>query len=502
MLIEYKNHKIFAFSDTHGLNHRLNIPKDVDILICAGDCLKEDNMVYVDNEFVKSLNWYSHQDAKLKIYVPGNHEVFFEMNPEKAMQMVPSSIVLLEDSGIEFDGISFFGAACRPWMFRETENKVPKGIDILITHGPAEGHLDNNTGCQRLRQIVEESKPKHHIFGHVHEEGDKIEATSETTYYNVSMYNQLKYHYPSMKENQELTNEILNEPIYEWVPVSTIADPNEKWQVLTCTQYKDFSIGSTGVIEIDILGLRTLSELKAAIYNIKKNLGIEFNLEKIPIDDPKTFKLFQQGQTIGVFMHESASLRTYLKHLHPTTIDDLVALFALYRPGSWDYIPLFINKKNGKEEIKYDIPCMEKYLKDTYGLTIYQEQIMLLSRQLADFSREESYKLQNAMGKRKKFIIDGLKPKFIERGKKNGHDPKVLEKIWSDWENYGWRFYMNLYAVSDAMIAYQTAYLKANFPYEYMTALLESRKDNKVEYDLLLEECMRMKLYRVFKDYQ
>jgi DNA polymerase-3 subunit alpha len=290
-------------------------------------------------------------------------------------------------------------------------------------------------------------------------------------------------------------------PIYEWVPVSTIADPNEKWQVLTCTQYDDFSIGSTGVIEIDILGLRTLSELKAAISNIKKNLGIEFNLEKIPIDDPKTFKLFQQGKTIGVFMHESASLRTYLKHLHPTTIDDLVALFALYRPGPMDYIPSFIARKNGKEEIKYDIPCMEKYLKETYGLTIFQEQIMLLSRQLADFSREESYIIQDAMGKKKSHIIELLKPKFIEGGRKNGHNPKVLEKIWTDWENNGCYAFMKAHAVSYTKIAYQTAYLKANFPYEYMTALLESRKEDEVEYNLLLEECWRMKLYHLVKDY-
>ena len=289
-------------------------------------------------------------------------------------------------------------------------------------------------------------------------------------------------------------------PICEWVPVSTIDAPYEKWQVLTCTQYDDFSIASTGVIEIDLFELRALSELKAAIYNIKKNLGIEFDLEIIPIDDPKTFKLFQQGQTIGVFMHESASLRTHLKHLHPTTIDDLVALFALYRPGSWDYIPLFINKKNGKEEIEYDIPCMEKYLKDTYGLTIYQEQIMLLSRQLADFSREESYILRDAMGKKKKHIIELLKPKFIEGGKKNGHNPMVLEKIWSDWESFGCYAFMKAHAVSYTKIAYQTAYLKAYFPYEYMTALLESRKENEVEYNLLLEECMRMKLYKIFKD--
>lgn len=210
MLIEYKNHKIFAFSDTHGLNDRLDIPKDADILICAGDCLKEDNMLYLHDDYLRFLNWYSHLDAKLKIYVAGNHEVYFEMHPDEAMQMIPSSIVLLEDCGIDYDGISFYGAACRPWMFNDTVNKVPKGVDFLITHGPAEGHLDNKTGCQRLRQIIDESKPKHHIFGHIHEEGGKIESTDTTTYYNVSMYNQLKYHYPSMNENRELTNGIID----------------------------------------------------------------------------------------------------------------------------------------------------------------------------------------------------------------------------------------------------------------------------------------------------
>lgn len=248
--------------------------------------------------------------------------------------------------------------------------------------------------------------------------------------------------------------------------------------------------------------LRVLTELKLTLLNIKKNRGIELNLDNIPIDDPKTLKLFQQGQTIGVFMHESDSLRTYLKHLHSITFDDLVALFALYRPGPMNYIPSFIARKNGKEEIEYDIPCMEKYLKDTYGLIIYQEQMMLLSRQLADFSREESHILRDAMAKKKSHIIEQMKPKFIEGGRKNGHDPQVLEMIWTNWYDFGHYAFMKSHAVSYTLIAYQTAYLKANYPYEYMTALLESRKNNEVEYDLLLEECMRMKLYRVFKDYQ
>lgn len=210
MLIEYKNHKIFAFSDTHGFNHRLEIPKDADILICAGDCCKDCNKWdAIDEEQQRFFDWYARQPAKLRIYVPGNHDVIFDLNPEAAYEMVPSSIVLLDDSGIEFDGISFYGAACRPWMFTNTENHVPEGVDFLITHGPAEGHLDNGKGCQRLKKIINESKPKYHLFGHIHEEGGKTETTGVTTYYNISMYNQLKYHYQTMKENDELTHRVV-----------------------------------------------------------------------------------------------------------------------------------------------------------------------------------------------------------------------------------------------------------------------------------------------------
>ena len=247
--------------------------------------------------------------------------------------------------------------------------------------------------------------------------------------------------------------------------------------------------------------LRALTELKLALKNIKNNRGVELNLDNIPIDDPKTFKLFQEGHTRGVFQFEKYEMRAWLKHLCPTTFDDLMAIYALCRPGTQDYISTFIRRKNGNEEINYDIPCMENFLKETYGVTIYQEQIILLSRQLADFNREESHILTDALGKKNKDIIDELKPKFIEGGKKNGHDPRILEKIWIDWNNYVCRLSTKSQAVSYTMIAYQSAYLKAHFPYEYMTALLGSRKDNKVEYDLLLEECMRMKLYRVFKDY-
>ena len=294
---------------------------------------------------------------------------------------------------------------------------------------------------------------------------------------------------------------ICQEPISARTPVSTSDDPNEECNVLHCTQYDGYYVESSGVVRMDLCGLRTLSEIKSTLFNIKQSHGIEINLDNIPLDDRKTLKLFQNGHTVGVFGFESGDIKAYLSYLKPTKFDDLAALYALYRPGPWDYIPQLIRRKHGEEPINYDIPIMKKYLKETYGLIIYQEQIMLLSRQIADFSQEESYKLQDAMGKMKKGIIDEMKQLFIERGKKNGHDPVILNKIWTDWENMKWYIFLKAHAVSYTMIAYQSAYLKANYPYEYMTALLKSRKNEKYEYERLLDECMRMKLYVVFKDY-
>ena len=293
---------------------------------------------------------------------------------------------------------------------------------------------------------------------------------------------------------------ISQEPISAWAPVSTSDDPNEECNVLHCTQYEDDYVESSGVVRMDLCGLRTLSEIKSTLFNIKQSHGIEINLDNIPLDDRKTLKLFQNGHTVGVFGFESGDIKAYLSYLKPTKFDDLAALYALYRPGPWDYIPQLIRRKHGEEPITYDIPIMKKYLKETYGLIIYQEQIMLLSRQLADFSQEESYKLQDAMGKMKKGIIDEMKQLFIDRGKKKGHNPVILNKIWTDWENMKWYIFLKAHAVSYTMIAYQSAYLKANYPYEYMTALLKSRNNEKLEYERLLEECMRMKLYKIFKD--
>ena len=289
-------------------------------------------------------------------------------------------------------------------------------------------------------------------------------------------------------------------PISDWAPVFTTDNPDEKGNSIVCTQYDGMRIESTGLVKMDFLGLKTLSEIKNALLNIKYSRGIDINLDEIPIDDPNTFELYQQGNTIGVFQFESSSMRKWLRYLLPTVFDDLVALNALYRPGPMDYIPAFVSKKNGRDKITYDIPCMEKYLKDTYGVTVYQEQIMMLSRLLADFTREESDILRKAIGKRKKDIIDVLKPQFMERGKKNGHNPRLLEKIWKDWEHFGCYAFNKSHAVCYTWIAYQTAYLKANYPVEYMAAIMESRKSQKSELNILIKECKRMGLCLVSSD--
>ena len=285
---------------------------------------------------------------------------------------------------------------------------------------------------------------------------------------------------------------ICRDPISDWVPVSTADDPDFKDTKTNCTQYDGHVIESTGLIKMDFLGLKTLSELKEACANVKQTLGIDVDLDHIPIDDPKTYELYQQGRTVGTFQFESSGMQKYLRELHPTVFEDLIAMNALYRPGPMDYIPQFIARKNGREEIKYDIPCMEKYLKDTYGITVYQEQVMLLSRQLADFTRGESDALRKAMGKKKKKIVDQMKPKFIDGGMKNGHDPAILEKIWGDWEKFASYAFNKSHAACYSWVAYQTAYMKANYPAEFMAAIMTRRRDQITEITKLMDECKQM----------
>ena len=281
---------------------------------------------------------------------------------------------------------------------------------------------------------------------------------------------------------------ICRDDITDWVPVST-ADDKETGEKMLVTQYEGSVIEETGLIKMDFLGLKTLSVIKEALENIRQSKGIVLNIDAIPIDDEATYRLYSDGRTIGTFQFESAGMQKYLRELQPSTFEDLIAMNALYRPGPMDYIPDFIDRKHGRKPIEYDIPIMEKYLKDTYGITVYQEQVMLLSRLLADFTRGESDALRKAMGKKLRDKLDHMKPKFIEGGKKNGHDPKTLEKIWADWEKFASYAFNKSHATCYSWVAYQTAYLKANYPSEYMAAAMSRNIANITEITKLMDEC-------------
>ena len=279
----------------------------------------------------------------------------------------------------------------------------------------------------------------------------------------------------------------------KFAPVCTIKDKDTGEDVLV-TQYDGHVVENVGLIKMDFLGLKTLTQIKDALANIKKTHGIDLDIDHIPIDDKETFALFSSGNTIGTFQFESAGMQKYLKELQPTVFEDLIAMNALYRPGPMDYIPKFIARKQGREPISYDFPEMEKYLKDTYGVTVYQEQVMLLSRQLANFTRGESDTLRKAMGKKQIAKMMELKDKFMKQGQELGHDAKILEKIWNDWEKFASYAFNKSHATCYSWIAYQTAYLKAHYPAEFMAAVLNSSIRDAEEVVFMLDECKRMKI--------
>ena len=287
---------------------------------------------------------------------------------------------------------------------------------------------------------------------------------------------------------------ICRNPISDWVPISTATDPDFPDQKVPVTQYDGHVIESTGLIKMDFLGLKTLSEIKEAVRVIRQTTGDEIDIDNISLDDELTYRLYQQGRTVGTFQFESPGMQKYLRELKPTVFEDLIAMNALYRPGPMDYIPEFIRRKKDPTLVTYDIPCMEKYLKDTYGITVYQEQVMLLSRQLASFTRGESDELRKAMGKKKKDIVDRMKPKFIKQGTENGHNPEILEKIWSDWEKFASYAFNKSHATCYSWLAYQTAYLKAHYPAEFMAALMTRRFSQITEITKLMEECKAMRI--------
>ena len=278
--------------------------------------------------------------------------------------------------------------------------------------------------------------------------------------------------------------------ITDWVPVSTATDKDGT--KLLVTQYEGSVIEDTGLIKMDFLGLKTLSIIKEAIANIKLTRGIDVDIDTIPIDDPKTYQLYCEGRTTGTFQFESAGMQKYLRELQPSVFEDLIAMNALYRPGPMDYIPDFIARKHGKSPIVYDIPVMEQYLKDTYGVTVYQEQVMLLSRLLANFTRGESDTLRKAMGKKLIDKMNALKAKFLEGGQANGHKPEILEKIWADWEKFASYAFNKSHATCYSWVAFQTAYLKANYPAEYMAAVLSRNLSDINKLTGFMDECKAM----------
>ena len=285
---------------------------------------------------------------------------------------------------------------------------------------------------------------------------------------------------------------ICRDAISDWVPVSTAEDKADPGHKLLCTQYDGHVIEETGLIKMDFLGLKTLSIIKEAIENIKLSTGKSIDIENIPIDDPLTYKLYCDGRTIGTFQFESSGMQKYLRELQPSVFEDLIAMNALYRPGPMDYIPEFIARKKDPSRISYDIPCMEKYLKDTYGITVYQEQVMLLSRQLANFTRGQSDTLRKAMGKKQIEKMNELEELFYKGGTKNGFDKAVLNKIWEDWKKFASYAFNKSHATCYSWVAYQTAYLKAHYPSEYMAAVMSRNLDNITEITKLMDECKMM----------
>lgn len=279
--------------------------------------------------------------------------------------------------------------------------------------------------------------------------------------------------------------------ISDVVPISTAEDKETKEKLLV-TQYEGSVIEETGLIKMDFLGLKTLSIIKDAVSIIEQNRGIKVDIDAVDMNDEKTYKLYCSGQTTGTFQFESAGMQKYLKELQPSKFEDLIAMNALYRPGPMDYIPSFIARKHGREEIAYDIPVMEKYLDETYGITVYQEQVMLLSRLLAGFTRGQSDELRKAMGKKMIDKMNALKEKFIAGGAKNGYEAKVLNKIWNDWEKFASYAFNKSHATCYSWVAYQTAWLKANYPSEYMAAVLSNNLNNITEITKFMDECKAM----------
>ena len=282
---------------------------------------------------------------------------------------------------------------------------------------------------------------------------------------------------------------ITPDDITKFVPVALAKDSD-----LYVTQFDNSVVEDAGLLKMDFLGLKTLTLIKDTVKIVKAKHDILLDPDSFPLDDEETYALFQRGETVGVFQYESPGMQKHLKDLKPSVFDDLIAMNALYRPGPMEYIPSFVRRKHGDEDIEYDLPAMEEYLKETYGITVYQEQVMLLSQKLADFTKGEADVLRKAMGKKQIAVLDKMKPKFIEQASAKGHDAKKLEKIWKDWEAFASYAFNKSHSTCYAWIAYQTAYLKAHYPAEYMAAVLSNNMNDIKQVTFFMDECKRMKL--------
>ncbi|MBX2970074.1 MAG: DNA polymerase III subunit alpha [Cyclobacteriaceae bacterium] len=280
---------------------------------------------------------------------------------------------------------------------------------------------------------------------------------------------------------------ITPDELTKFVPVATAKDSD-----MLVTQFDNSVVEGAGLLKMDFLGLTTLSIINTAIKNIKKSKGVEIDIDAVPLDDEKTYQLFQRGETTGTFQFESPGMQKYLRQLKPDKFEDLIAMNALYRPGPMEYIPTFINRKHGREPIKYDLPEMEEFLAETYGITVYQEQVMLLSQKLANFSKGDADVLRKAMGKKQKSVLDKMKDRFIEGCKANGHAQEICEKIWVDWEAFAQYAFNKSHSTCYSLVAYHTAYLKANYPAEYMSAVLTHSQSNLDKVTFFIEECRNL----------
>ena len=435
---------------------------------------------------------------------PIKYDLLFErfLNPDR---------INMPDVDIDFDDDG------RYRVFQYIEEKYGKEqISHVITYGTMAAKSAIKDVARVSRMSIDESNrltkmvPDKPFEATVIEDGKKVTKEFKPKLSNCLKYGELK---DELENGNEQTKEVLTyaeklegcvrqtgvhacamiigrSNLTEYIPIC-VANDKLTGEEVWVSQYDGHYIEEVGMLKMDFLGLRTLSIIKECQANIKKRFGIEFDIEKIPIDDPETYALYSRGDTTSVFQFESPGMKEWLIKLQPTRFEDLIAMNALYRPGPMDYIPDFVERKQGRQPIVYDLPEMEGTLQDTYGITVYQEQVMLLSRKLADFTRGQADTLRKAMGKKLKDVLDGLKGLFIEGGTRNGHPQETLEKIWADWEKFASYAFNKSHATCYAWVSYQTGWLKAHYPAEFQAANLTKNLSNMEEIKKIMDDCKK-----------